>query len=134
MLLGFEHVGMTCSSAERTIAFYRDLLGLKLLLRRSIDQGEVLFLDAGGGMLEILIPSAPHISRFRDVPPDEVGLRHLTFAYDDIDEPFARLEAAGAEIIDRPRPALNTAMLRRVAFVRDPDGMFVELVERAPGR
>src|SRR5690606_10979723 len=121
-------------SAERTIAFYRDLLGLKLLLRRSIDQGEVLFLDAGGGMLEILIPSAPHISRFRDVPPDEVGLRHLTFAYDDIDEPFARLEAAGAEIIDPPRPALNTAMLRRVAFVRDPDGMVGELIERAAGR
>jgi glyoxylase I family protein len=132
-LLGFEHVGMTCSDLDRTIAFYCDQLGLRLALRRGNDRGEMAFLDTGSGMLEIACPTAD-ISRSRDVPPHEAGMRHLTFAFDQIDQLVEQLQAAGVEIIEHPRPAYFTEMLSRVAFVRDPDGIIVELVERAPGR
>lgn len=134
MLLGFEHMGMTCGNSDRTIAFYRDVLGLKLALRKTVELGELIFLDTGNGMLEILCPNSQHIERSRDVPLHEAGIRHLTLAYDDLDDVFARVEAAGAEIIERPRAAFTTELLKRVAFVRDPDGIFVELIERAPGR
>jgi glyoxylase I family protein len=133
MLLGFEHVGMTAIDLDRTIAFYCGLLGLGLALRKSSDKGEMAFLDTGSGMLEIASPKAD-IARSRDVPPHEAGMRHLTFAYDSIDDVFARLESAGVEIIERPRPAFFTEMLTRVAFVRDPDGIIIELVERAADR
>ena len=86
MLLGFEHVGMTVSDMDRAIDFYCGLLGLRLALRRTTAGGDLAFLDAGGGMLEVA------------------------------------------------RDAYNTEMIRRVAFVRDPDGILVELIERAPGR
>ena len=85
-------------------------------------------------MLEVFSPQTARIERSRDVPPHEAGMRHLTLAYDNVDEIFARLESAGVDIIERPRPAINTAMLHRVAIVRDPDGVFVELIERAAGR
>lgn len=133
MLLGFEHVGMTSSDLDRTIAFYCGQLGLTLALRKKNDRGEMAFLDTGSGMLEIACPAA-HITPARDVPPYEAGMRHLTFAFDSIDPLIARLEAAGVEIIEHPRPAFFTEMLRRVAFIRDPDGIIVELVERAEGR
>lgn len=132
-LVGFEHVGMTCSDLDKTIAFYCDLLGLRLALRKTNDKGEMGFLDTGSGMLEIACPYA-HISRSRDVPPHEAGMRHLTFAVTSVDEMIAKLEAAGVEVIERPRPAYFVEMIKRVAFVRDPDGIMVELVERADHR
>ena len=133
MLLGFEHVGMTVSDMNRTLDFYCGLLGLRLALRRTTAGGEMAFLDAGGGMLEIAAPAHP-VGRFRDVPHTEAGMRHLTLAYDDVRGMIETLEAAGVEIVEHPRRAYNTEMVSRVAFVRDPDGILVELIERAPGR
>ena len=133
-LVGFEHVGMTASNADATIDFYCGLLGLRLALRKAQGNGEMLFLDAGGGMLEIAVPADAPVSRSRDVPPGEAGMRHLTLAYADVDAKLAELEAAGVSVLERPRDAHNTEMVRRVAFVRDPDGIIVELVERSPGR
>ncbi len=133
MLLGFEHVGMTSGDMDRTIAFYCGRLGLTLRMRKANDIGEVAFLDAGGGMLEVIAPKAG-ATGFRDVPMSEAGMRHLTLAYDSVDAMFAKLEAAGVDVVERPRDAFNTEMIRRVAFIRDPDGIIVELIERAPGR
>ena len=133
MLIGFEHVGMTCSDLDRTIAFYCGLLGLTVALRKKTERGEMAFLDTGSGMLEIACPQAD-VSRSRDVPPHEAGMRHLTFAVDSVDTLFAGLEAAGVEVLERPRAAFFTEMIKRVAFVRDPDGIMVELVERADSR
>ena len=133
MLLGFEHVGMTVSDMNRSLDFYCGLLGLRLALRRTTAGGELAFLDAGGGMLEIAAPAHP-VARFRDVPHTEAGMRHVTLAYDDVRGMIETLEAAGVEIVEQPRRAYNTEMISRVAFVRDPDGILVELIERAPGR
>lgn len=133
MLIGFEHIGMTVSDMDRTIAFYCDLLGLRLALRKQNTDSELVFLDAGGGMLEIVAP-AGGAGRFRDVPLAEAGMRHLTLAYDNVDAMVEQLAAAGVEIAETPRDAHNREMIKRVAFVRDPDGILVELIERAPGR
>jgi glyoxylase I family protein len=132
-LLGFEHVGMTCRNVEQTMAFYCGLLGLKLALRKTSPGGEVIFLDTGAGMLEIACPVAD-ISRARDTPPHEAGMRHITFAFDNVDAMVAKLDAAGVPAIEGPRPAFFNELLRRVAFVRDPDGVLVELVERTETR
>ena len=78
-------------------------------------------------------PAHP-VARFRDVPHTEAGMRHVTLAYDDVRGMIETLEAAGVEIVEHPRRAYNTEMISRVAFVRDPDGILVELIERAPGR
>lgn len=130
MLLGFEHVGMSCRDLDASIAFYCDLLGLTLRLRKSQSNGgEVAFLDAGGGMLEISSSHQP-VARARDVGPGESGMRHITLAFEDIDAEYQRLMAAGVEFIEKPRAAFNVEMLRKVCFCRDPDGIIVELVER----
>lgn len=134
MLLGFEHVGMTSRNMDRTIDFYCGLLGLTLALRRANERGEMAFLDTGSGMLEVSCPKAAGIFVARDVPPHEAGVRHLTFAFQSVDAMAEKLAAAGVEIIEAPRPAFFTEMIHRVAFVRDPDGLIIELVERAPHR
>ena len=65
-----------------------------------------------------------------DVPDGTAGLRHLTFLFDSADETFARLEKAGVEIKERPRLAVNAEVLHKVAFLRDPDGIQIELAEK----
>lgn len=134
MLIGFEHVGMTVADMDRAVAFYCDLLGLTLAQRSKVDRGEIGFFDTGAGMLEVFAPDAAVVDRFRDVPLHEAGLRHLTFAYSDLAEIIARLEAAGVEVIEGPRPARNSPLIKQLAFVRDPDGIMVELIERGEGR
>jgi glyoxylase I family protein len=132
MLVGFEHAGMTVADLDRTIAFYCGLLGLRLVLRKPQKSGELAFLDAGGGMLEVA--AQPGAAPAKDVEPGTAGVRHLTFAVSDVDGLVGELEAAGVEIVERPRDAHNAEMIRRVAFCRDPDGIIIELIERAAGR
>ena len=123
---------MTTADLDRAIAFYCGLLGLRLVLRKQQGETGVAFLDAGGGMLEIA--ERPGAAAARDVPAGVAGLRHLTFAFDDVDATVTKLAAAGVEIIEQPRNAHNTELIRRVAFCRDPDGIQVELIERQAGR
>ncbi len=131
MLKHFEHVGMATGDLEACLHFYVDLMGLKLVLRKSSPggRGEVVFLDAGGAMLEIVAPGGT-VEPARTVPNGEAGLRHLTFTVENVDEAFAELTAAGVEPVEAPRDAINREMLARVAFVRDPDGIIVELAQR----
>ena len=130
MLKSFEHVGMTVGDMDRTVDFYCSLLGLRLHLRKkTADGGEIAFLDAGGGMLEIFAP-AGGAARAADVPDGTAGLRHLTFLFESVDETFTRLEKAGVEIKERPRLAINAEVLHKVAFLRDPDGIQIELAEK----
>lgn len=135
MLVGFEHIGMTVSDLDRSIAFYQDLLGLELKLRkRQADGGEVAFLEAGGGQLEMGQPPGPVKSPASPPPRTQAGLLHITLAVDDVDATYQRLLGAGVTGLEKPRDAYNSEMLRRVAFVADPDGIPVELAERNPGR
>ncbi|SCB58370.1 glyoxylase I family protein [Rhizobium aethiopicum] len=130
MLKSFEHIGMTVSDMERAVDFYCGLLGLRLHLRkRMADGAEIAFLDAGGGMLEIFAP-AGGAARAVDVPEGTSGLRHLTFLFENVEETFARLKEAGVEVKERPRPAVNAEVLHKVAFLRDPDGIQIELAEK----
>ncbi len=130
MLLGFAHIGMTVSSIDRSLAFYVDLLGLKLIFRRPGIKGyEVCFLDSGdGAMLELMGPATGALSAEK-LPDGRAGLAHLTFQFDDIAEMVAKLESAGVEITQQPRDAYNRDIASKVAFCRDPDGIMVELAE-----
>jgi len=133
MVQGFEHVGMTSSDLDRTIAFYCGLLGLReILVKRTGEGGRIAFLETGGVMLEIVEPAAPIHTPAREVPVTEAGIRHLTFRVADVEAEYERLRSAGVEFTVSPRKAVNAELIRKVAFCRDPDGIIVELLERQP--
>lgn len=127
----FEHIGMGTADLDKSLHFYVDLLGLKLIVRKKAADGtQVAFVDAGGAQLEIMCPHDVVKARAPRVQNNEVGLRHLTFTFDNIDETYARLLGAGVTGIEAPRDAYNRDILARVAFVEDPDGIVVELAQR----
>jgi glyoxylase I family protein len=128
---GFEHVGMTSSNLDATIAFYCGLLGLKeVLFKRTGEGGRIAFLEIGGVMLEIVEPAASIQTPAREVPVTEAGIRHITFRVDDVDAVYEKLRSAGVEFTVLPRTAANSELIRKVAFCKDPDGIIVEFLER----
>jgi catechol 2,3-dioxygenase-like lactoylglutathione lyase family enzyme len=97
---------------ERSVAFYRDVLGLHIY--REWGSGTVFFL--GGGLLELSRSAGP-------VTDDKLSFwLHVR----DVDAEFARLVAAGVEVVEGP---VDEPWGLREARLRDPDGLLLVLVE-----
>ena len=100
---------------ERSVAFYRDVLGLQVF--REWATGTVFFL--GGGLLELSRSAGP-------VTDDKLS---LWLQVRDVDAEFARLSAAGVTAVEAP---VDEPWGLREARVRDPDGLMLILVEIPP--
>lgn len=125
-----QHVTISVSDVDRSIAFYRDLLGFPVLGRLNYrnEIGLVIdFLDIGhGALLELFSFSAP-TKASEWLPNDlQTGLRHVGFTVRDVDAETARLKAAGVEFTMEPTNAVGGV---RIAFFTDPDGTLLELVQ-----
>jgi len=100
---------------DRSVAFYREVLGLHIY--REWASGTVFFL--GGGLLELSRSAGP-------VAEDKISLwlqvRHL-------DAEFDRLAAEGVEVVEAP---VDEPWGLREGRIRDPDGLMLVLVEVLP--
>jgi catechol 2,3-dioxygenase-like lactoylglutathione lyase family enzyme len=142
---GFFHGGITVREMDRSLAFYRDGLGLELEFDRMLDAPylkDVLALEfhairtvylriPGGGFVELLeyqgIERMPAASR-----PCDPGGGHLCLYVDDVAAVWQRLVSLGfparsADIVDITAGP-NTGA--RSCYVPDPDGYPVELFQR----
>lgn len=148
-LTGVFHTGITVADLDRSLRFYRDVLGLEVA-REATVEGErisrllgydgarlrVAFLRLGAGaspnsMLELLEYQAP-----RGEPlvqePRQAGSAHLCFFVDDIQQMHRRLLEAGATIRSRGGPVAMENPVRHVLYLHDPDGFAVELIQPGP--
>ena len=99
----------------RSVAFYRDTVGLHIF--REWATGTVFLL--GGGLLELSRSAGP-------VTDDKLSLwLHVR----DVDAEFARLAAAGVEVVEAP---VDEPWGLREARIRDPDGLMLVLVQIPP--
>jgi lactoylglutathione lyase len=118
------HTRYRVADLERTIAFYRDVLGLAEVDRKTSPRGsKLVFLKAPQS--EELI----EICEFAESGPVVVGpdLTHLAFEVDDL-AAFAKHAAAkGHPLSDGPTPTGNGSM---IAFVDAPEGYEIELIQR----
>ena len=132
-----HHVGLTVESLERTLPFYRDVLGLEVLDRFSVAgeafadavdvpgaTGRFAHLDAGGARLE-LVEYDPDADARPAPALNEPGATHVGLAVDDLDARIAALPAS-VETLSEPR---TTESGTRICFLRDPEGNLVELLE-----
>jgi lactoylglutathione lyase len=124
MIKKLLHTRYRVRDLEKTVSFYKDVLGLKELRRHTSGRGsQLVFLKAPEGDEEI------EICKFDQSGPVVVGadLTHLAFEVDDL-EKFAREAAAkGYPLSDGPHSTGNS----KIAFVDAPEGYEVELIERA---
>ena len=119
------HTRYRVTDLDRTVSFYRDVLGLQETRRSTSPRGSTLvFFKAPSSDEEIEICHYP-ASGPVVVGPD---LTHLAFEVEDL-EVFAKHSAAlGYPLSDGPTPTSSGSI---IAFVDAPEGYEVELIQRA---
>jgi lactoylglutathione lyase len=119
------HTRYRVTDLEKTVAFYKEVLGLKEIRRHTSGRGsQLVFLKAPESEEEI------ELCKFDQSGPVVVGpdLTHLAFEVDDLDK-FAREAAAkGYQLSDGPH---RTERGDAIAFVDAPEGYEIELIQRA---
>ncbi len=119
---------------DRSIAFYTRFLGLKLLRRRAIPQNraEIAFLqdpEGKGSQLELTFYQDQKI--FTQAEYEDRVFDHLAFVIPDMDATIALMRQEHVTITDEPYRLSPTGS--RIAFIEDPDGVLIELIEHRTG-
>jgi len=70
-------------------------------------------------------PQAP--ANTPHAPANTPGIRHITFAVDDLDDVLARLQARGAELVGEVERYED---IYRLCYIRGPEGIIVELAQQ----
>jgi catechol 2,3-dioxygenase-like lactoylglutathione lyase family enzyme len=123
---GTDHVTVTGSNVEDTVAFYRDLLGMPLVLRQpNLDQPDVthLFFDTGDGRVLTFFVHEDRDSARQ--PPTGVGsVHHLAFRIEAerLEDVKAALEDDGRRFNEFDRGAFHSL------YTVDNNGLTIELV------
>jgi len=108
---------------EKTVSFYKDVLGLQETRRQTSGRGsQLVFLKAPSSDEEI------EICKFDESGPVMIGpdLTHLAFEVDDLDKFAKHAATKGYPLSDGPH-ATGTG---RIAFIDAPEGYEIELIER----
>jgi lactoylglutathione lyase len=120
----YLHTMVRVTDIERSLEFYRDALGLKELSRKDYPQGRftLLFLAAAGD-------EEAQVELTYNWDPEEYSagrnFGHLAYSVDDIYAACKRLMDHGVTINRPPRDG-------RMAFVRSPDNVSIELLQKGP--
>lgn len=122
-----DHIAIICSDYPRSLAFYRDVLGLRLIDEEyRAERHSMLSRLALGERYLVELFTFPD-SPARPSYPEACGLRHLAFRVPDIEEALAELDKMNVP----HEPLREIPSGGRCCFLHDPDGLPIELVEEA---
>jgi catechol 2,3-dioxygenase-like lactoylglutathione lyase family enzyme len=142
-IVDLHHASFTVADMQRSLRFYRDLLGMEVMFERDVDGGYIadivayqnlkmkaVLLMGGGEKLELIQYISP---RGTAVDPDSKnpGTAHLAFVVDDAFEWHKTLTDAGVKIRS-PRPVLITSGAHKdwhAFYLYDPDGISLEFMQ-----
>ena len=141
-----DHTGITVSNLERSLAFWRDVLGFEFS-HIAHQKGEfaeeitgvegaeiklAVLKTPGGHKIELLEYIAPADRKHVNLRPCDVGFMHVALLVKDVDAVLARIAASGWEAAGKPQILTKGPNAgKRVVYVRDPDGTTIELMEVA---
>ena len=122
------HVAIRVNDIARSLDFYTGKLGFSELMRLHRDSGELW-------LIYLRITDDQYLELFPDAvgdraPPKEAnGLNHLCLTVDALDQVLSQLDAAGIPL-SSPRKLGADGNLQ--AWIEDPDGNRIELMQMAP--
>ena len=129
----FVHTSVRTSNINRSIDFYTRFLGLSILSRREIPENdaEIVFLrdpQAKGAILELTFYQ--NQKKFSQPNYEDRVFDHLAFEVKDMSQTIEAMRKGKVTITDEPFKLSSTGSL--IAFIEDPDGTLIELIERKP--
>jgi len=147
-IISADHTGMSVSNLERSLAFWRDVLGFELS-HTAHQTGEMakqitgvagaelklaVVKAPGGHKIELLEYLAP-TDRKKNVHlrPCDVGHVHVALNVGNLEAVLERIAASGWKAAGEPQTLKSGPNAgKRVVYVRDPDGSTIELMEQPP--
>ena len=140
---GVTHIGICVRDMDKSLAFYRDILGMKVLGDRATDPTEGgrlhnyahqrkvrrwVSLSYGEGTSPTLTLTS-HPGEAPDGQPillDQVGISHISFGVNDVPALTEELISKGVELAGPKESFTNSKGEIRSIYVRDPDGILVQ--------
>ncbi len=125
----FLHTSITVRRMDESLAFYTEILGLEFERRRAIPENhaEIAFVrdPASGARVEL--------THWDGKEAFDAGeqLDHLAFEVPDLDGFLARVRAKGVRVAKEPYRLSGGSA--RIAFLLDPNDVWIELIEPASG-
>jgi glyoxylase I family protein len=144
-IIAADHTGITVSNLERSLAFWRDVLGFEFS-HRAHQTGQLAEEITGvkgaelklavvktpsGHKIELLQYVAP-ADRKKDVDlwPCDVGHVHVALTVENLDAILEKIAASGWKAAGEPQKlTAGPNAGKRVIYVRDPDGTTIEFME-----
>lgn len=141
MIKNVDHLAIYVAELERSIAFYRDVLGFEETIRwetKIPGVKQISFMKCGDAVIELFeIEGAKPLVD----DPQMAGFKHLCIEVDDFDKDYERIAGMGVNVLEEPH-VLNSENLitkldtvgldmekglKRAVFA-DPDGLPIELL------
>ena len=121
------HTMLRVGDLEKSIAFYCDILGMTLLRRKDYPGGEFTLAFVGYG--EEKDNTVIELTYNWGVSEYDLGkgYGHIALGVDDIYDTCDRIKAQGGKVSREPGPMKHGTTV--IAFVEDPDGYKVELIQ-----
>jgi catechol 2,3-dioxygenase-like lactoylglutathione lyase family enzyme len=149
MPYGLHHTGLTVFDLERSLAFYRDTLGLTVVMQQEKEGGYLAKITGypqahvrmaqlelpGGSPRSALCQSVSPRGEPTPCEPRNVGITHICLLVEDIHEAYERLHSVPG-VNHYSEPVEIESGTNRGGFglyIRDPDGITLELFQ-PPGR
>ena len=145
-VIAADHTGITVSNLERSLAFWRDVLGFELshMAHQTAELAQEITGVAGaeiklavlktpaGHKIELLEYLAPPDREHADVRPCDVGHVHVALLVDDLDTILEKIAGSGWKAAGEPQTLkMGPNVGKRVVYVRDPDGTTIEFMQVA---
>ena len=143
-IIAVDHTGITVSNLERSLAFWRDVLGFEVS-HTAHQTGEmaqeitgvagaeiklVVLRAPGGHKIELLEYLAPPDRKHVNVRPCDVGAVHVALLVDHLDAVLERIAAFGWKAAGKPQMLTKGPNAgKRVVYIRDPDGTTIEFMQ-----
>jgi lactoylglutathione lyase len=121
------HTMLRVGDLERSLAFYTGVLGMRLLRRKDYPGGRftLAFVGYGDESEHTVLELTHNWDTSRYELGDAYG--HIALGVDDIQGVCERIRAQGGRVVREPGPMKHGSTV--IAFVEDPDGYKVELIE-----
>lgn len=122
------HTMYRVTDLDKSLSFYTEVLGMRLLRRNDYPEGRFTLAFVGFG--DEADNTVLELTHNWDTTEYELGnaYGHIAIEVDDVYEACDQIKARGGEVVREAGPMKNSNSGTILAFVRDPDGYMIELL------
>ena len=125
----FFHTALSVQNLAKSRQFYETIFGLTFRSEGKRNELQAMFVnlqDESGNVIELFEHKNPKPLHDNLMDMQQIGIKHIAFVVENIEHVIEKACAHGAKII---WPIKKGITVKRIAFIVDPDGIPIELVE-----